>query len=151
VTRHPRLLTGSCHCAANRYRLEWPAGIRALPARRCGCTFCTRFNGTWTSHPEAGLEIRESAEFPLTRYRFGTATADFLFCSRCGVALAVLCEIAERTYAVVNVNTLNARDEIDFERSDSEFDGESRDRRLERRAQRWIGRVRVNSATGAAG
>jgi len=146
VNPRPRLLDGGCHCGANGYRLEWPGGAGALPARRCTCTFCTRIDGTWTSHPQAVLEIREHREHPLTRYRFGTATADFLFCSRCGIVLAAVCEIGGRQLAVVNVQTLEARDELAFDRGDSDFEGESRAQRLNRRLGRWIGRVHIHAA-----
>lgn len=146
-----RLFQGGCHCGANRYRLAWPGGQESLPARRCTCTFCTRFNGTWTSHPDAGLDMLENRDSPLTRYRFGTATADFLFCSRCGVTLAAVCEIGGRMRAVVNVNTLDGRDPIDFDCSDSDFEGESPVQRLDRRRERWIGRVRVQSVEDRRG
>ena len=83
-------LGGGCHCRSIRYQLEWPAGSGLIPARRCGCSFCTRFNGTWTSHPEAKLDMAETASQPATRYRFATGTADFLFCAACGVVVVAI-------------------------------------------------------------
>ena len=133
-------LTGSCHCGSIRYEADWPDGTGPVPARRCGCTYCTRFNGTWTSHPDAQLIIFTRQQAPPSRYRFGTGTADFLFCSVCGVAVAALCETADGLKAVLNVNTLDDQNlALDF--SDTDFDGESLEQRLERRMSRWIGQV----------
>lgn len=137
------LLEGGCHCGANRYRLHWPQAGTRLPARRCTCTFCKRFNGTWTSHPDAALNILESSEHPLSRYRFGTATADFLFCSRCGVALVATCEVAGSLRAVVNVNTLDGVEDLEWDRSDSVLDAETLDQRLGRRMKNWIAQVEL--------
>lgn len=141
---------GGCHCGAISYELTWPLDNgeqkAVIPARKCGCTFCTRIDGRWTSHPDATLTISESPELPATRYRFGTATADFIFCSRCGIAPLVTCEIEGRLYAVVNVNTFTPTEMPTYrlELENTDFDGETRQNRLERRAARWIGDVRAD-------
>ena len=57
-----RRFTGGCHCRALHFRLDWPEDAGPLPARRCTCSYCTRFDGTWTSHPDARLELIESGE-----------------------------------------------------------------------------------------
>ncbi|MDX1554749.1 MAG: GFA family protein, partial [Xanthomonadales bacterium] len=132
-------------CKAIRYRLQWPQarGEARVPARQCSCSFCQRIDGVWTSHPEARLEIYESTRRPATRYRFGTETADFLFCSECGITPLVICQLDGRDHAVVNVNTFDPAEEpgFEFEASTSDFDGESVDERLARRQARWIGNV----------
>ncbi len=76
----------------------------------------------------------------MSRYRFGTKTADFLFCSFCGVSIAAISRIGGKDYAVVNVNTFS--EPVTLAQSRSDFDGESADDRLARRAQRWIAQVR---------
>ena len=141
-------IEGGCHCQALRYVLRWPRPIVEgdpvrIPGRRCSCSFCTRIDGVWTSHPEASLTIWEDPNHPATRYHFATGTADFLFCSRCGITPVVTCNIDEQIYAVVNVNTFDDYDQSVFEMgiSDSCFDGESTQDRLDRRKDRWIGRV----------
>ena len=131
---------GGCHCKAVQYALDWPAGSAALPARRCTCGYCTRFDGTWTSHPDACLEIRFEGD-PPERYRFGTQTADFLFCSTCGTVVAALCELDGEPRAVVNVNTLDGVGGLELDHSDSDFGNESVSGRLDRRRENWIGRV----------
>lgn len=141
------VINGACHCGALGYALNWPAtaGKRpVVPARRCSCSFCTRQDGVWTSHPEAVLEISEDSGWPPKAYRFGTGTADFLFCSRCGISPLVVGEISGQEFAVVNVNTFDdaSKNRISLEYSDSCFDGESTSSRLDRRKQRWIGAVR---------
>jgi hypothetical protein len=135
---------GGCHCGALRYDLDWPAG-EAMPARRCHCGYCTRFEGTWTSSPRASLRLRCPPD-ATRRYRFGTRTADFVGCARCGVVVAALGEHDGRRIAVVNVRSLDAYSTLGFVPSDSDFDAESRDERLARRARRWIGRVEVSEA-----
>ena len=139
------LIEGGCHCRAVRYRLHWPEaqGVTQIPARRCGCSFCTRIDGVWTSHPEARLEISESAASPTRRYRFATGTADFLFCGQCGITPLVVCRLDDRDHAVVNINTFDPVEDPawQFDEADTDFDGESVDDRLARRKARWIGRV----------
>lgn len=75
------------------------------------------------------------------RYRFGTETADFLICATCGVVVAAISESADALRAVLNIATLDEVKTLDFDASDSDFDGESQDQRLERRTSRWIGHV----------
>jgi len=135
---------GGCHCGAVRYRLDWPEGGGALPARRCGCSYCKRFDGTWTSLPEARLDIHTFGN-PTGRYRFATGTADFLFCARCGVTVAALDANGGELKAVVNIHTLDDAATIEFDRSDSDFEGETRGARLARRAARWIGEVTLDA------
>jgi len=54
---------------------------------------------------EARLHVRVSDAGAVARYVFGTETADFLVCARCGVAPLVTSRIDDKVYAVVNVNT----------------------------------------------
>jgi hypothetical protein len=143
----PAIIRGGCHCRALRFELSWPtvepSGGRArLPARRCDCSFCTRIDGVWTSHPGASLTVHEVAN-TATRYRFGTQTADFHICSRCGITPLVTCELEGRRYAVVNVNTFDDEVHEHFEIGTDEvsFEGESVDDRLSRRKARWVGQV----------
>lgn len=145
MTEALRTLSGGCHCGANRYLLHWPRADGALPARRCGCSFCTRIGGVWTSDPGAELVISCSAGLPPLRYRFGTETAEFLVCSRCGITFAALDGNSGAARAVVNVNTLDPRDDLALDHSDSDFEGETTAARLQRRARRWIGKVRIET------
>jgi len=135
------MLTGGCHCRSIHYELDWPDAAAAIPARRCSCSYCTRFRGTWTSHPEAKLFIRTRNDQLPGRYRFGTETADFLFCSQCGVTVAALCESDRDLMAVLNINTLDPDESLVFETIDTDFGKESVEQRLARRTAGWIGNV----------
>lgn len=137
------LLTGSCHCGALRLELRWPADVKKIGARHCGCTFCRKHGAAWTSHPDAALTVRAERGCTPSRYRFGSGTADFLICPTCGVPTAVLSEIEGHVHAVVNVNALD--DVGDYELADTrtDFDGEDTASRLRRRQQNWIAAVRL--------
>ncbi|WP_233163922.1 hypothetical protein [Chromobacterium sp. ASV23] len=77
----------------------------------------------------------------VSRYRFGTATADFHICSDCGVVPLVSSEIDGRLYAVVSVNAFETPDLPISAALDVSFDGESEAERLARRARNWIADV----------
>jgi hypothetical protein len=96
----------------------------------------------WTSTPTGALQISVKEPALVSRYGFGTRTAEFHVCSRCGVVPVVTSEIEGRLYAVVNVNTFDGVDAALLRRSPANFDGEGTDSRLARRARNWIGNVR---------
>ena len=137
----PRRLSGGCHCGALSMRLEWPADESVLPARRCGCSFCTRSGAVWTSHPAARLTLTARDESSVQRYRFGTETAEFLICAHCGVLPVAIDSGAGQVLAVVNVNTLVERGGLTPAEVETDFEGESPADRRARRQRRWIGQV----------
>lgn len=81
----------------------------------------------------------------VSKYRFGTRTAEFYICAKCGVAPFVISEIDENQYAVVNTNTFDNFDTSAFLNSSTNFDGEDKGDRLERRRQNWIPCVRITT------
>ena len=131
-------IRGSCHCGNIRFLLRWPTSTVQIPVRRCSCTFCQKHSGAWTSHQDSDLCIEVDDSSLITRYRFGTETADFWFCSLCGVIPVALSQIDGRQYAVVNVNTFEDIDSLSFCNSSSNFDGEDIESRLGRRKRNWI-------------
>jgi hypothetical protein len=135
------LIDGTCHCGNVSFTLEWSPAPTEIPARACGCSFCVKHGGVWTSNPHGSLQIKVKDQALLSRYMFGTRTAEFQVCSGCGVVPVVTSEIAGRLYAVVNVNTFEGVDAALLRRASANFDGEGTDSRLERRARNWIGRV----------
>ena len=135
------LIDGACHCGNVSFALEWLPDPTEIPARACGCSFCVKHGGVWTSNPNGSLNISVKDPSRVSRYMFGTRTAEFHVCSGCGVTPVVTSEIGGRLYAVVNVNTFEKFDTALLRRSPSNFDGEGADSRLERRARNWIGRV----------
>ncbi len=141
-------INGSCHCGNIRYRLNWPGDGAEIPARACGCSFCTRHAGAWTSHRDSELFATVSDESAVSKYRFGTGSADFYVCSSCGVVPFAISVIENRQYAVVNVNTFEEVDPSSFVRVATNFDSEDSERRLERRTRTWIRSVRVSTLNG---
>jgi len=134
-------IIGSCHCGNISYSLEWPDDSGDIPARACGCTFCVKHGGVWTSHPQATLRARVTESGMVARYAFGTETASFLVCARCGVAPLVTSLIDEITYAVVNVNSFDGVDRSRIRPQPATFEGEDLQSRLDRRRRNWIGNV----------
>lgn len=134
-------IDGSCHCGNIRFVLRWPGVDKEMPVRKCGCTFCQKHAGAWTSHRNATLTVNIVTPSMVKQYRFGTKTADFYVCSTCGVVPFVLSEIDATTYAVVNVHSLHDSDCPMFSESVTNFDGENQDARLNRRQQNWIPNV----------
>ena len=80
----------------------------------------------------------------VARYAFGTETASFIVCARCGVAPFVTSEIEGATYAVVNVNTFDGVDRSLIHAQPASFDGEEVAARLERRRRNWIADVTLS-------
>jgi hypothetical protein len=131
-------INGSCHCGNIRFDLAWPDGASQIGVRECGCSFCQKHGGVWTSHREAVLDVQIDDASLISNYRFGTATADFYICTVCGVVPFVVSDIDDHVYAVVNVNTFEENSEVSFSHSSSDFDGEDVGGRLERRSRNWI-------------
>ena len=143
-------IDGKCHCGNVRLTLNWPDARREIPARACGCSFCTKHGGVWTSDPTASLAIHIRKPSAVTNYRFGTETATFRICAHCGVVPCVTSEIDGRLYAVVNVNSLEHVDPSMLQRASANFDGEDTQSRLARRARNWIADVRIEGASESA-
>jgi len=75
-------VSGGCHCGAVRFEAELsPAPV---PALDCNCSVCrmTGFMHVMVPHEQFELVTGRDA---LTSYRFGTGTAEHLFCRDCGV------------------------------------------------------------------
>jgi hypothetical protein len=139
----PGILMGRCHCGNIAVELEWNGDPAAIPARACGCSFCVKHGGVWTSNPQSKLAVTILDATSVSKYAFGTGTATFHVCARCGAVPLVTSEIAGHVYAVVNVNTLDNIDPSSLRRAGANFDGEDVEARLERRKRNWIGDVRI--------
>jgi hypothetical protein len=79
----------------------------------------------------------------VSKYAFGTRTATFYVCSRCGSVPFVTSEIEKHLYAVVNVNVLENVDSSWLRRVSASFEGEDVESRLARRKRNWIGNVHI--------
>jgi hypothetical protein len=137
------VLTGRCHCGNIALTLTWDGEARSIPARACGCTFCVKHGGVWTSNPRARLSVEIENPALASHYAFGTGTATFHICARCGAVPFVTSEIENRLYAVVNVNVLENLEPSSLVRSAADFEGEDVTSRLARRTRNWIADVRI--------
>jgi hypothetical protein len=132
------LHSGGCHCGniGVRLKLSQPPGQISL--RSCSCSFC-RAHATRTLSDRAGhVEISASAPSLLERYRFGSGTAEYLLCRRCGVYVGAVCETRDGLRAVVNVNCLDDRASFTQTPAAPDYDGETTAARLDRRAMNWM-------------
>src|SRR3954462_13569613 len=101
------LIRGSCHCGNIAFTLTWEPDPIEIPARACDCSFCTKHGGVWTSNPGGAITVSVEQRWLVSRYSFGTGTAVFHICSRCGIVPVVTSDIDHQRYAVLNVNVFN--------------------------------------------
>ena len=50
-------INGRCHCGNITLGLEWAGDRHEIPARACGCSFCVKHGGVWTSDAKARLTV----------------------------------------------------------------------------------------------
>ena len=140
------LICGKCHCGNISFALHWVPEPSKIPARACTCSFCVKHGGVWTSCPAGSLKVSVTEPSLVSRYAFGTRTADFHICSKCGVAPVVTSRIDGHLYAVVSVNAFEGVDpSLLGEASAATFDAESEDARLARRKRNWIANVEFDA------
>jgi len=135
------LIHGSCHCGNISFELAWDPEPSEIPVRACSCSFCTKHGGVWTSCPAGSLRINVREPALVSKYSFGTRTAVFHICGRCGAVPAVTSLIDEHLYAVVSVNAFNDVEPSLLRRAQASFEGESVASRLARRKRNWIADV----------
>jgi hypothetical protein len=136
------LLRGRCHCGNVALTLTWEPDPAQIPARACACSFCARHGNVWSSGPGTALEVEVDDPALVSKYAFGTRTAEFHVCGRCGVVPVATSRIEGVVYAVVNVNALEGVDPALLRRVSVDVEGEETDARLARRQKNWITRVR---------
>ena len=92
------LIRGSCHCGNIAFTLDWAPEPTEIPARACTCSFCTKRGGVWTSCPTGALTVQVREPAQVSRYSFGTRTAEFHVCAQCGVVPVVTSNIQDHLY-----------------------------------------------------
>jgi hypothetical protein len=129
--------SGGCHCGNLRVSLRLTEPPGEIRLRACGCSFCRGHATRTASDPNGSVDIR-AADWSLVEcYRFGTATADFLICRRCGIYIGAICETDGGTRAVINTNCLDSRAEFTMVPAPTDHDGEAISARIARRATNW--------------
>ena len=132
-----RRIRASCHCGNIHVRFVWPDSGPNIPVRACGCALCTKHRAVWTSHPDGRFYLRVADDSRVTKYQFGTKTADYHICLTCGVFSIATCMIGETRYAVLNVNTFDGLDRSQLVETATDFEGETIENRLARRRRNW--------------
>jgi hypothetical protein len=135
------LINGKCHCGNIAFRLAWEPDPTQIQARACGCSFCAKHGGVWTSNPGGALRILIKDPALVSKYAFGTGNATFHTCARCGIVPVVTSRIEGRLYAVVSVNAFEDIDPALIRREPSDFSGEDSNARLARWRRNWIADV----------
>ena len=135
------LIHGQCHCGNIAFDVTWKPDPAEIPARTCTCSFCVRHGGAWSSCPGGALKIIVRDTSLVSRYTFGTRTADFHVCARCGVVPVATSRIEGHLYAVVNVNAFEGVDPSLLRHAQANLDGEGKESRLARRKRHWIADV----------
>ena len=74
--------TGGCHCGAVRF-VAWLPNP-PVSALDCNCSVCAMTGFLHIIVPHGEFVLERGAD-TLTSYRFGSGTAEHLFCSVCGV------------------------------------------------------------------
>ena len=128
---------GGCHCGNFCVSLNLSPPPAEVRPRACGCSFCRAHNTRTASDPNGSVDIHAADWSLVERYRFGTGTADFLICKRCGIYIGAICETASGTRAVINTNCLDDRAAFTQQPNPIDHDGEAIGDRLARRAANW--------------
>lgn len=136
-------LRGSCHCGNVELSLFTQQSERTLVPRRCGCSMCRRHGASWISDPDARLEVRLRDSSQLAAYKFGQGTSRWIICARCGVLMTAICRIEGRLRAVVRSQAMVGH-LFSAPEAPTDFEDESVEKRLARRARTWIGSVTLD-------
>jgi hypothetical protein len=128
---------GGCHCGNLRVHLRLTIPPTAAALRSCSCAFCRAHATRTVSDPRGMFEVWADDWSLVEPYRFGSRTADYLVCRRCGVYIAAVCETPGGIRAVVNTNSLVERAMFTQDPARPDYDGEGTAARLARRAANW--------------
>jgi len=129
---------GGCHCGRIHVRLQLTKRPQDNPLRACACSFCRAHNTRTVADPAGLFELWADDWSLIEFYRFGSRTADYLVCRRCGVYIAAVCETSAGPRAVVNTLCLADRASFTQVPAVSDYDGETAEQRLSRRAVNWM-------------
>ncbi|HMB75969.1 MAG TPA: GFA family protein [Kiloniellaceae bacterium] len=136
---------GKCHCGNISYSYDVPGDDDHLSVRICDCSFCQKHGGIYTSQADGALNAAIEDDGAVVRYRFGTETADFYICSRCGVMPFAISDIDGAAFAIVNINSLDDLRPDRILPTPVSFQGENLEDRLARRKRYWVGQVSIES------
>ena len=131
-----RAFEGRCHCGAIGFTYRTAVPPEEWAVRECQCSFCRGHGARTTAGPDASVRFHIAEPAKLTRYRFGTRTADFLLCAGCGVYLGAVITPGDRQFATLNINAIREKLDVPGPQAVS-YDAESAGDRIARREERW--------------
>mgnify|MGYP002622716780 CR=1 FL=1 len=131
------MFAGGCHCGALRVRFEPTCAPEEVELRACDCSFCRKHAAVTATDPHGLLALTIVDLEEAVRYRFGTRTADYLLCGRCGVYVAAVMTAESGAVATLNINVLDAREAFARVPRSVSYEGESASQRRRRRAEHW--------------
>lgn len=102
-------VNAGCHCGNIRVGLALSHAPGNYSPRTCDCEFCKKHGAAYVSDPRGTLDVTVEDEQACTTYRQGSALADFLICSRCGVLVGVFYQDGERLYGALNASIVGAQ------------------------------------------
>ena len=108
-------VSGGCHCGAVRFTAEMHDP--PVPALDCNCSVCSMTGFLHVMVPHECFELLTGRD-ALASYRFGTGTAEHLFCSNCGVKSFYQPRSHPDAWSI-NANCLDAPVELEI----GQFDG----------------------------
>jgi hypothetical protein len=129
---------GGCHCGNLRVRVRLTKPPAESAVRSCACSFCRAHATRTVSDPAGQADIRASDWSLVATYRFGSRTADYLLCRRCGVYIGAVCETAAGVRSVINTQCLENRAAFTRDPIRPDYDAETTETRLARRAANWM-------------
>jgi hypothetical protein len=77
-----RTVEGGCHCGLVRFEADLPDG--PVTVETCNCSICTMTGYQHVMVPSANFRLVEGRR-DTTTYRFGSGTAQHIFCTQCGI------------------------------------------------------------------
>jgi hypothetical protein len=134
---YPHCHSGACDCGAVRFKFFCSRELASLVARECQCEYCQPRRASYVSDTQGMLRVEVRDTRYLYSHCFGTRSADFVHCARCNALVYVKSLIEGREYALVVANRLSDFPALTQARA-VDFDAESLQVRLQRRAESWI-------------
>jgi hypothetical protein len=128
---------GGCHCGNLRLVLHLSRPPREVTLRACGCSFCRAHATRTTSDPLGEVDIWAQDWNLVEPYRFGSRSADFLVCRRCGVYIGAVGTTEGGSWMVINTNSLTDRALFTGSAAPVDHGGEATEDRMARRITNW--------------
>ena len=139
---------GGCRCGAVQYLWHCNQRLAELSPRACQCEFCQPRGARYLSATDSRLEVQLRDSRFVYAHVFGTYTADFMHCGRCNDLVYVSCEHDGRLLGLVVQQSL--REQVQLSAGECDFDQETLEQRLARRAANWIPELVVVEAVREA-